>query len=101
MSEPTVFDDNGQVETVYLTRVPGQTTDDGWIVPSVDVGAWTPLEVGDRVVALDKLGADEFLVEVTAVDVRVFEVYYRLRHLADIEPGLYESWNLPPATSNP
>jgi hypothetical protein len=85
--EPNLWDEDGSPETVYLTRVPDQTTADGWLVPSVDVGSWLPLEVGDRVVALDKSSPDEFLVEVAEIRQWFGEVYYEVRHLADLDPA--------------
>jgi hypothetical protein len=39
---------------------------------------------------LEPDSADEFLVEVAAVDASPDEVYYSLRHLADLAPGVYE-----------
>lgn len=77
----------GRTETVYLARPQSQTTDDGWVVSSLDVGSWRPLTVGDRLVALDQESRDEFLVEVVQVDDTVHEVYYRLPHLADLDPA--------------
>lgn len=99
--EPTLRDADGAPETVYLTRSPSETTADGWLCTSLDVGSWRPLAVGDRLVALDRDSPDEFLVEVVEVDETASEVFYRLRHLADLdpsaEPGLdsTRSW-LPP-----
>lgn len=86
--EPTIWDSDGDPETVYVKRVPAQTTDDGWLVTSLDVGTWRPLHVGDRLVALDYDSPDEFLVEVTAVEITRWEVYYRLRRLADLDPAI-------------
>ena len=85
--EPTLTDERGAPETVYLTRSAAQTTDDGWVVSSLDVGSWRPLAVGDRLVALDRDSPDEFLVEVVRVEETIHEVYYRLRHLADLDPA--------------
>jgi hypothetical protein len=85
--EPTLRDADGAPETVYLTRSPAQTTEDGWLVTSLDVGSWLPLAVGDRLVALDRDSSAEFVVEVLEVLDTVDEVYYRLRHLADLDPA--------------
>jgi hypothetical protein len=64
----TLRDDTGVPETVYLTRSASQTTDDGWLVTSLDVESRRPLAVGDRLIALDRDTPDEFLVEVVAVE---------------------------------
>lgn len=99
--EANVFDDDGAPATVYLTRSSASVTEDGWLVTSLDVGDWRPLHVGDRLVALDRDSSDEFLVEVIEVIENVHEVYYRLVHLADMdpvaEPGLdsTRSWLTP------
>ena len=88
MPEPTLFDAEGAPETVYLLPSPANETADGWVVTSLDVGSWVPLSVGDRVVALDSSSRDEWLVEVAAVDVLRdgSEVFYYLKHLADLAP---------------
>jgi hypothetical protein len=85
--ESLLRDADGAPETVYLT--PSQTTPDGWLVTSLDVGSWRPLTVGDRLVALDRTSADEFLVEVDAVEVLGAggEVMYALRWLSDLDPA--------------
>ncbi|MDP3890491.1 hypothetical protein [Nocardioides sp.] len=83
--EPTVWDGDAP-ETVYLTRSPSNTTAEGWVITSLDVGSWQPLNVGDIVVALDRNSQDEFVVEVAEVDHAVGEVFYRLRWLADLDP---------------
>jgi hypothetical protein len=85
IAEPVLRDEDGAPETVYVTR--RQATDDGWLVPSLDVGSWRPLAVGDLVVALDRDSPDEFLVEVTEVVSTGDEVFYSLRHLADLDPA--------------
>lgn len=103
-SEPTpgriLRDDEGVPETVYLTHPASQTTQDGWWVTSLDVGSWRPLAVGDSVVALDRGSPAEFLVEVVEVENTGGEVFYKLRHLADIdpaaEPGLDDTRTAPP-----
>jgi hypothetical protein len=85
--EPTLWDEDGAPETVYLTRSPSNTTDDGWLITSLDAGSWRPLSVGDRVVALDRDSRDEFVVEVRRVEASAGEVIYRLAHLADLDPA--------------
>lgn len=85
--EPTLWDDAGVPETVYLRQLPSLTTEDGWLVSSLDVASWRELAVGDRVIALDYDSRDEFLVEVADVDASPTEVFYRLRHLADLDPS--------------
>lgn len=87
MCEPTIFDDDGVPETVYLSRSPALVTDEGWLVSSMDVGSWRPLNVGDRLVALDRDTPDEFLVEVADVTATSSEVYYMVRWLADFDPA--------------
>lgn len=83
--ELTLRDDDGAPETVYVNL--GSQTEDGWLATSLDVGSWRPLVVGDRLVALDRASPAEFLVEVVGVDEAVGEVFYRLRHLADVDPA--------------
>lgn len=93
-------DDEGVPETVYLTHPASQTTQDGWWVTSLDVGSWRPLAIGDCVVALDKGSPDEWLVEVVELEHTGGEVFYKLRHLADMdpaaEPGLADTRTAPP-----
>lgn len=74
-------------ETVYLTRSPALVNDEGWLATSLDVGSWRPLNVGDRLVALDRDSSDEFLVEVSEVTSDLDEVTYALRHVADLDPA--------------
>jgi hypothetical protein len=83
--EPTLRDDAGAPETVYV-NVGSQTPDGRWLATSLDVGSWRPLSVGDRVVALDRNSPAEFLVEVEQVDASGGEVFYRLRYLAELDP---------------
>mgnify|MGYP001111824707 CR=1 FL=1 len=83
--EPTLFDDGGEAEWVFVGSRP---TEEGWLASSLDVVTYRPLSVGDRVVALDFEGPDRFLVEVVAVtNIGSTEVFYRLRHLADLDPA--------------
>lgn len=85
--EPTLFDDDGAPETVYLSQPSAQATEDGWVVSSLAVGSWQPMAVGDRIVALDQTSQDEYLVEVIEVVATGEEVFYSLRHLADLDPS--------------
>lgn len=85
--EPTLFDDDGAPEMVYLNHPRSQTTPDGWWVTSLDVGSWRPLSVGDRVVALDRESPDEFLVEVAEILDTGGEVFYAVRLLAELDPA--------------
>lgn len=81
--EAMLRDADGVPETVYVSR--SQVIDGGWTATSLDVGSWRPLSRGDVVVALATDSRDEFVVEVAAVEVKDHEVYYRLRHLADLD----------------
>lgn len=84
---PTLWDADGAPETVYLAQSSPDGPDEGWVITSLDVGSWRPLEVGDRLVALDRNSPAEFLVEVVEVEATVHEVYYRLRKLAALDPA--------------
>ena len=99
------MDDDGAPETVYLTMSTAETTEDGWWVTSLDVVSWRPLAVGDRVVALDRDSPAEFVVEFVEVE-HLDEVFYRLQHLADLDPAAEprldstRSWLQPPQSSH-
>lgn len=87
MLRDVLRDSNGAPEALYLADLSTLATDEGWMVTSLDVGSWRPLAVGDRVVALDRDSSAEFLVEVAAVEDLGGEVFYRVRHLADLDPA--------------
>lgn len=80
-------DGDGTPETVYIAGVGSHTTAEGRVVSSLDVGSWRPLAVGDCVVALDRDSRAEFLVDVVDVTVADDDVWYQLRHLADLDPA--------------
>jgi hypothetical protein len=84
--ERLLRDSNEAPETVYVSSALPDA-DGGWLVTSLDVGSWCPLTVGDRLVALHRSSPAEFVVEVVEVDVASGEVFYRLRHISDLDPA--------------